>query len=131
MQFPILPWRVLQKENVAWAMHLRHMVLCKRRKFVTKFQTSGWFIKMRTFLKGIMWRSRKFKKIRVISGHKNIDHYWSEVCKICNKNSIKNYPQLFSLVKCILTFKSWQQCPRKEFIYKLLVCRKTLLKLCL
>ena len=54
-------------------------------------------------------------KISVSSGHKWIDHYLSEVYKICNKNGIKKYPQLFLLVKCVLTTwqQSWQQCPRK------------------
>ena len=85
------------------------------------------------YYRGIMWSRRKLKeatvqesywdcarehsvlypKISVSTSHKHIDHYWSEVYKICDKGSIEKYPQLFSLVKCVLS--SEQHATERDF----------------
>ena len=48
-------------------------------------------------------------------------HYWLGVYKICDKNGIKKYPQLFSLVKSILTLSHGNSAPERGFSIKKII----------
>ena len=91
---------------------------------------------MGTFPKGIMRVSRDLKtklqfrspigtvrlnlcalhpKVSSSSGHKRTDYDWLDVYKIYDKNDLKKYPQLFSLVKCVLTLSHGNSAPERGF----------------
>ena len=97
-------WMIYQNEDICESYYVKEQEVEKK----AAVQESYWDCALK--------QCGLHPRISVSSGHKRIDHYWSEVYKICDENGIKKYPQLFSLVKCV--FKSWQQCPRKEFLHK-------------
>ena len=97
-------WMIYQNEDICESYYVKEQEVEKK----AAVQESYWDCALK--------QCGLHPRISVSSGHKRIDHYWSEVYKICDENGIKKYPQLFSLVKCV--FKSWQQCPRKGFLHK-------------
>lgn len=49
------------------------------------------------------------------SNHKRIDDYWLQVSKIRGVDGTKKYPQLFSLVKCVLSLSHGNSAPERGF----------------
>ena len=49
------------------------------------------------------------------SKYKRIDHYWNKIGKILDEDRSLKYPQLFSLVKCILSLSHGNSSPERGF----------------